>query len=254
MWTSLATSPSRSPLSNPAPLTAADALESLSRAAKPQKAAEMAAYHKVDRPYLGVANPEIDGMTRDWRRALSLPDRLALAEGLWDSNVHEGRIAAAKLLTQARIRPDDSDAWALICRWVPEFDAWAIADHASIAGQKRLVWQPERLEDVEAWTRSEHMWSRRAALVMTLPWTKLRNPKPEEIEARERILGWAAGYVSDPDWFIQKAVAWWLRELSRHAPDRSRQFLDDHGSQMKAFARREASRHLPPGADKGHHR
>ncbi|MDV7141796.1 DNA alkylation repair protein [Tropicimonas sp. TH_r6] len=232
-------------------MTAAAALDALSCAAQPGKAAEMAAYHKAERPYLGVANPDIDRMTRDWRRALPLADRLALAEALWASDVHEGRIAAAKLLTQARIRPDDGPAWELICRWVPEFDAWAVADHAAIAGQKRLVWAPARLDDVEPWTRSEHMWSRRAALVMTLPWTKLRNPKPEDLEIRERVLGWAAGYVSDPDWFIQKAVAWWVRDLSRHAPERSREFLVANGDQMKSFARREAARHLPSSADDG---
>ena len=216
----------------------------LSARAQPGRGAEMAAYHKVARPYLGVANPEIDRLARAWRRQLSLEDRLALAEALWQSNLHEGRLAAAKLLTQARIRPDDSAAWELICRWVPDFDAWAVADHASIAGQKRLVWNPDRLDRVETWTRSPHLWTRRAALVMTLPWTRLRNPKPAEIEIRERVLGWAEGYCDDPEWFIQKAVGWWLRDLSRHAPDRVRDFIDANGARMKRFAVREACRHL----------
>ena len=211
----------------------------------PAKASEMAAYHKVDRPYLGVANPVIDAHVKDWRKALSLDDRLALAAGLWDSNIHEARVAAAKLLTQARIRPDDTAAWELIASWVPGFDAWAIADHASIAGQKRLVWDPSRLDQVEGWTTSPHMWTRRAALVMTLPWTKQNHPKPAELEARDRILGWAATYVTDPEWFIQKAIGWWLRELSKHDPDRVRLFIAQHGDQMKPFARKEALRKLP---------
>ena len=41
-------------------------------------------------------------------------------------------------------------------------------------------------------------------------------PKPHEIQARERVLGWAAELVNDHDWFIQKAIAWWVRDLSRH--------------------------------------
>ena len=129
--------------------------------------------------------------------------------------------------------------------WVPGFDAWAIADHASIAGQKRLVWDPSRLDQVEGWTTSPHMWTRRAALVMTLPWTKQNHPKPAELEARDRILGWAATYVTDPEWFIQKAIGWWLRELSKHDPDRVRLFIAQHGDQMKPFARKEALRKLP---------
>jgi 3-methyladenine DNA glycosylase AlkD len=211
----------------------------------PSKAAEMRAYHKVDRPYLGVANPVIDAHVKDWRAALTLDERIALAAGLWDTNIHEGRIAAAKLLTQARLRPDDTAAWALIVSWVPDFDAWAIADHACIAGQKRLVADPTRLDIVEAWTTSEHMWTRRAALVMTLPWTKQNHPKPAEEAARDRILGWAASYVTDPEWFIQKAVGWWLRDLSKHDVPRVQAFLATYGDQMKPFARKEAARKLP---------
>ncbi len=220
------------------------AIDQLRAEAVPGKAGEMAKYHKADRTYLGVANPVIDAATKTWRAELSLEDRLALAAGLWKTDIHEGRIAAAKLLTQARIRPDDTPAWELIRSWVADFDAWAIADHASIAGQKRLVWMPERIDEIEPWTTSEHMWTRRAALVMTLPWARMNTPKPHELEIREQVLGWAAAYVPDRDWFIQKAVAWWLRDLSKRAPDRTRAFLEKHGDQMKPFARREAARHL----------
>ena len=108
-------------------------LEQLQALANPAKAVEMAAYHKADRPYLGVSNPEIDTLADGWRAELSLEDRLALAAGLWQTNIHEARIAAAKLLTQARIRPDEA-AWDLIVSWVPDFDAWAIEYHSSFAG------------------------------------------------------------------------------------------------------------------------
>lgn len=224
----------------------ADAIAALRAHADPAKASEMHRYHKVDRPYLGVANPVIDGMVKDWRAACDLDARLTLAQGLWKSNIHEGRIAAAKLLTQARIRPDDSGAWDLIVSWVPDFDAWAIADHVSIAGQKRLVADPARLDQVAEWSTSDHMWTRRAALVMTLPWTKQNHPKPDESAVRDRVLGWAASYATDHDRFIQKAVAWWLRELSKHDPDRVRAFLDTHGATLKPAAAKEAAAHLTP--------
>lgn len=209
-----------------------------------EDAAGAAAYHKADRPYLGVRNPVLTDLARDLRRTLALQDRLALASGLWDSNVHEARILAAKLLEQARLRPDDSAAWALIASWVPQFDAWAIADHASISGAKRLAADPSRLDTVEIWAGSDHMWSRRAALVMTLPWARLNTPKPAELAQRERILGLAAGLVRDRAWFVQKAIGWWLRDLSKRDPDRVRAFLAAHAEDMKPFAVREARRHL----------
>ena len=223
-------------------------LQQIEALGNPGKALEMQAYHKAPRRYLGVSVPELERLSTQWRAELSLDDRLALAASLWQTDVHEARVAAAKLLTQARIRPDDA-AWALIQSWVPDFDGWALADHASVAGQKRLVADPARLDTVEAWITSPHMWTRRAALVMTLPWTKQNFPKPQDLEIRDRVLGWCATLAHDPDWFIQKAVAWWVRDLSRHDAPRARAFLEAHGPDLKPFARNEAARHLPSEAD-----
>jgi 3-methyladenine DNA glycosylase AlkD len=228
-------------------MTPQTALSRLRAHGDADRAAQMAAYHKTDRAVLGVAMPVIDDLARGWRAGVTLDQRLSLAAGLWDTCVFDARLAAAKLLTQARIRPDDAAAWALICDWVPQFDGWAIADAVAIAGGKRLVADPARLDTVEVWTQSDLMWTRRAALVMTLPFARLNNPKPHEDAIRARVLGWAAGYVADRDWFIQKAVGWWLRDLSRHAPDLARDWLAAHGAGLKAFARKEAARHLRDG-------
>ncbi|MGJ8584545.1 MAG: DNA alkylation repair protein [Marinosulfonomonas sp.] len=224
-------------------MTLDDALSQLKALVQPGRDAEMAAYHKVDRPYLGVANPDINDLAKSWRTTLDVEERVALAHDLWGTNIFEARLAAAKLLTQARIRPDEA-AWNEILSWLPDFDSWAIADHAAMAGQRRLTADPTRIEQVESWTTSEDKWSRRAALVFTLPWTKQNFPKPDDLVIRDRILGWAASYVDDPDWFIQKSIAWWLRDLSKHDPDRTRKFLAEHGEKMKPFARKEAAKHL----------
>lgn len=221
------------------------AIAELRAAGDPERAAGAAAYHKVARPYLGVPVPVITEMAKRWRENLSLDDRVALARGLWDSDIHEAKVAAAKLLTQARIRPDDGAVWDLIASWAPGFDAWAMADHACDAGGRRLVADPSRIDTVEGWTVAPNMWTRRAALVITLPWTKLAFPKPADAAIRDRVLGWAAGYADDPEWFIQKAIAWWLRELSKHDAPRVRAFLAAHGERLKPFARREAGKYLP---------
>jgi 3-methyladenine DNA glycosylase AlkD len=218
-------------------------LQELQALADPAKADEMLAYHKATRPYLGIPVPQIEELTDRWRADLSLDDRIALAADLWRTDIHEARVAAAKLLTQARIRPDQA-AWDLIVSWVPDFDAWAIADHASIAGQKRLVADPSRLDTVEGWVASPHMWTRRAALVMTLPWTKQNFPKAQDLAIRARVLGWCATLAPDRDWFIQKAVAWWVRDLSKHDAEAARGFLARHGASLKPFAAKEAARHL----------
>lgn len=224
-------------------MTPEQGLAEIEAKADPTRAAGARAYHKANRVYLGVPNPVLNDMTTQWRRTLDVTQRIALAEGLWKTNIFEARLAAAKVLTQARIRPDES-VFDLLTSWAPDFDSWAIADHVCMAGQKRLTADPSRLDLIETWTTSDHMWTRRAALVITLPWTKQNHPKPEDAAARDRILGWAASYVPDQRWFIQKAIAWWVRDLSKHDAPRATAFLETHGSGLKPFALKEAGKYL----------
>jgi 3-methyladenine DNA glycosylase AlkD len=225
-------------------MTAEEALAALRAQAEPERAAQMQAYHKVDRVYLGLSNATVTELATGWRHALDLAARVDLARGLWASDVYEARIAAAKLFLQARIRPDDGPAWACLTGFVPDLDSWAIADAVAQAGAKRVVARPDRLDEIEGWTRSERMWTRRAALVFTLPFTRARHPSAVETAARDRILGWCAGYADDREWFIQKAVAWWVRDLSKKDPERAIDWLAEHGDRLKPWARKEAARHL----------
>ena len=224
-------------------MTLDDALSQMKAHIEPGRAEGMRGYHKIDREYLGIANGPLDDLAKEWRRSLSVDERVSLADGLWQTNIYEARVVAAKLLTQARIK-DDGAVWRLIASWVPDFDCWAIADHAMMAGQRRVTADPSRLDEVETWTTSDHMWTKRAALVITLPFNRTRDASDEERATRERVLNWAAGYVDDKQWFIQKAVAWWLRDLSKRDPERVKEFLETYGDQMKNFARKEASKYL----------
>ena len=226
------------------PLSASDALALIASERNSSKANEMRALHKVERTYLGVSNAVLDERARDWRRASPLSARIALAQELWATNIHEARVLAAKLLTQARMKPDEA-VWALICNWVPECDGWALADHVCTAGQKRLVATPARLAEISAWAASEQLWTRWATLAITAPFTRARHPKPVELEAREEVLGWASVYLDQPEPILHKAVAAWLRDLAKRDPDRVRAFLEKHGKRMQGAARREAMKNLP---------
>lgn len=218
-------------------------LDRLLALADPDQAQRMAAYHKAPRLYLGIGNPAIELLVREWRAERDLAHRIALAARLWQSDIHEARIAAARLLTQARI-PDDGEVWRLIRHWADDFDGLAITDHAMIAGQKRLIADPVRLDDIQPWLLDANIWKRRAVLTGTLPWAKMNHPRPDDLARRERILGWAASLADQPDWCIQKAIATWLHALSKRDTPRICAFLDEHGARMQPFARREAARHL----------
>ena len=137
-------------------MTLEDALSALKEHIEPGRGEQMKAYHKVDREYLGIGNGPLDDLAKSWRRIMTVEEKVELASSLWNTNIYEARIVAAKMLTQARIKSDDG-VWALLVSWVKDFDSWAIADHASMAGQRRLSADPTRIEDIEKWTTSDHM-------------------------------------------------------------------------------------------------
>lgn len=226
-------------------MTPEDAISALQAHADPARAAEMRAYHKQSRAVLGLSNALTGELATQWRTGLSPDALVTLAQGLWASDIFEARICAGKLFLQARIRPDDTAIWSTITRFVTDFDSWAIADAVAQGGQKRLMQDPTRLEAIEGWITAPDMWTRRAALVFTLPFTKSRHAGALEAAARARILGWCEALAPDRDWFIQKAIAWWLRELSKRDPATVTAWIDQHGGTLKPFAAKEAARYLP---------
>lgn len=227
-------------------------LKLLQATADTARAAEMAAYHKTPLPVLGVPNPVINDAVKAWRADKSVTEWLAEADALWASGVFEARIAAPKLLVKARI-PDpleEAAVWQRCLSWAADFDGWAIADHVADAAGRRVMADLTRLDDLEAWRSDPDLWAnfwvRRATLVYTLGLAKLTHPSEAQAAARARVLTWAEGLATDHQWFIQKAIGWWLRTLAPREPDTVRAFVDAHGDQLRAVARKEALRALPP--------
>ena len=67
-------------------MTLDDALSALKAKAQPGRDVEMAAYHKVERIYLGVANPDTNDMVKSWRQVLSIEECVTLSAELWATN------------------------------------------------------------------------------------------------------------------------------------------------------------------------
>jgi 3-methyladenine DNA glycosylase AlkD len=194
------------------------------------------AYQKSAAEHWGVPLPGMDAAIKETLGGLTQTRALELCRRLWREPVWDLKIVAGRILAQKSIEPDDK-VWAFVTERLTDLDGWAVADNLAMAGSRCLIAEPGRLDAVEGWIQSPHLWTRRAALVFTLPWTKeKRDP--------ERMLGWAAFLAEDRQWFIQKAVGWWLRELTKRDPKRVRRFLEDHGPKLTGVAKREATKYL----------
>ena len=201
-----------------------------------ERAEKEKSYQKSRWEHWGVPLPEMDLAIRRTLGDLGQDEALRLSRRLWSEPVWDLKMVAARILARKSVAPN-ARVWAFVTRRMADLDGWAVADNLANVGSRCLIADPSRLDVVEAWVESPHLWTRRAALVFTLAWTKAgRDP--------ERILAWAARLSGDRQWFIQKAVGWWLRELAKSDPERVRRFLADHGGALGAVARREASKYL----------
>ena len=204
--------------------------------ADPSRAERDRKYHKSTRRHWGITMPQLDKVVKRHARRHSPEQLLRLASALWMSGIYDLMTAAARIVGRGEI-PASPELWQTLDTWLNDVDGWALEDVLAPAAWKCLLQDPALLDDLERWTAHPDVWRRRAALVYTLPYAKPgRDP--------ERVLGWVAAYSSDPEWFIQKAVGWWLRELSRHDGPRVVAYLQSHWHQLKGVARKEASRCL----------
>ncbi|MGL4858662.1 MAG: DNA alkylation repair protein [Enterobacteriaceae bacterium] len=83
---------------------------------------------------------------------------------------------------------------------------------------------------------ADNFWLRRTAITLQLLWKQQTDLVWLERSILLRIV--------DQEFFIQKGIAWALREYSKTDPLWVAQFLDQHQHQLSALARREAGKYL----------
>ena len=211
-------------------------LARLSELGSPERAAQEKRYQKSSWEHWGVSLPNMDRAIRECLAGADQDTLLALCERLWREPVWDLKIVAGRVLGGKAIAPDKR-VWSFVLERMPDLDGWAVADNLQGAASRCLLADPRRLDGVETWVENPHLWTRRASLVFTLPWTK---PGGDP----QRMLGWAARLLEDREWFIQKAIGWWLRSLSKTSPERVKAFLSAHDGAAKGVARREATKYL----------
>lgn len=197
----------------------AAALARLRALGDPERAARDKAANRTGRETLGVPAAALGDLAKSLRDDLSVDHRVIVADALWQDGTFDARLLALRMLTQARIRPDDG-VWARLTEWVGQFDCRAISDAGAAAISRRLAAEPGRLDVVEGWTQAANVWTRRTAIAATAPWAKMNHPSEADLAVRERVLGWLAAMSGDARPVIRQAVEGWLRDLGKRDADR----------------------------------
>lgn len=149
---------------------------------------------------LGVSVPNIRRIAR------RLGTDQALAEGLWDSGIHEARILAVLIADPLTITPEVRD------RWVGDLDSWDVCDFAADLFGRTT--QPERV--IRAWARRPEPYVKRCAFAMIARAAVREKTWPD---ARfERFLPVIRRGAVDERNEVKKAVSWALRQIGKRNP------------------------------------
>jgi hypothetical protein len=162
-------------------------LQALRSLGSPERAEQEKRYQKSRWEHWGVALPNMDVAIRETLGDLSQERSLDLCQRLWREPVWDLRIVAGRILARKSIAPD-AKVWAFLTERLIDLDGWAVADNLAPVASRCLIEDPGRLDAVEAWIESPHLWTCRAALVF--------HPALGEGEARRRTdarLGRATG-------------------------------------------------------------
>ena len=200
---------------------------------------------------LEAARPANTAAVRLVRRRLSLDLKSAPAElvrrvafALTARDGPSDRFIAAELLAAHPAAMGTLDAEDLR-RLGRGMDSWDDVDVFAcfLSGP---AWRTLQLSDAEIrrWARSPNRWWRRAAVVSTVP---LNNRARGGTGDPARTLALCRLVLADRDPMVVKALSWALRELSKRDSTAVRQFINKHGAEMPALARREVRTKLETG-------
>lgn len=196
------------------PMTCDAALAALKSAGDADRATQLAKLPNAGEVF-GVPAAQMEEFARAWRQDIDLEARLELARELWETDVLEARLMAAKLLTQARIK-DDAAIWEQIIIWLDQAGNWTIVDVLCAAGSRRLMADISRIETVEKLAYTDTVLARRASLLLTEKLAKSPHPSEAEQAALDRACEWLPAFLEDDKKDVHRTAQSWVRSLAKH--------------------------------------
>jgi 3-methyladenine DNA glycosylase AlkD len=200
-------------------------------------------YHKSSKDFYGLYNRDLTEAFRavfPRKVEMDCKEVIPLALQLWASNWFEEQAAGLSLLARMvkQLTPKDLP---MLKKIADECEGWAMLDYLATLhlGMLALDYGEAIYSKVRKWTKSKHMWTRRAAILIHV--------LPARKKALNERYAWSTfeELLHEKEFFIRKAIGWTLRECSRYYPEKVFEFIRDHVDQMSGLTLREGSRKLP---------
>lgn len=172
--------------------------------------------------FIGLRVPQIRTVAKKYYKI-----DLFVVQELLDSAFHEIRFLALVVLNHQYKKKIHSreEVYALYVKNFHRINNWDLVDVSAknITGAY-LFEKEDRLVVLQKWAKSQHLWTRRIAVLSCFHFIP-KNQFSEAIEIAEIL-------VQDPHDLMHKAVGWMLREIGKRDQEIEEKFLKKHYQHM----------------------
>ena len=216
--------------------------KTLSNNSNPERAEKEKSYLKSPYKFFGVPVPFMEKMAKDFKRENKDIDKKSvfeLAERLWDSEYHQEKTLAIKLLQQFSEHLD-YESMPMLERMLSESTGWDHVDGISTHLVEAVLRKDRKAYGyLKKWSKSENFWMRRASLISQILLFREGNGD------KELFFSFAERMIGEKEFFIRKAIGWGLRDMSKVYPDAVFGFLMKFKGKASGLTLREGSKRLP---------
>jgi 3-methyladenine DNA glycosylase AlkD len=204
------------------------------------QAQKMSAYMRDKFEFYGVSKPTRAILFKNWwnekGKSLSRQEFWDVVFNMWDATCREEQYWAVEMLLKLKKSDFQEDDLHKIQTLIVSKSWWdtvdLIASNTLTSFSEEFPYLTENW--VDSWTESGNLWLKRATLIFQLKLKK--NTKLELLSQQISFL------KTDKEFFIQKAIGWALREVSKWNPEWVKQQIQFHD--LESLAKREASKYL----------
>lgn len=213
-------------------------LKTLQNLASEQKRIGMEAYMKHQFSFLGTPSELRKQGLREHIQNFGLPsdDQFeSVIRALWNIKKRELNYCAQELVSRKKwFQKKES---IRLIEWMITSDSWwdtvdFIA--ASLVGAYFTSFPDQKEEIARQWNASSNMWLIRSSILFQLKYKE----KTDTVLLSQLI----SPHLRSKEFFIQKAIGWSLRQVSKTNPEFVRAFIDSHD--LKPVSQREAIKYI----------
>lgn len=213
-----------------------DALRKLFQAnSNPEKAIEMERYMKHNFPFIGLQAPIRRTIQKQWinsNKSLSIDQKWELIFELWRQPEREFQLTAVDWLIQWNKKDWFIDDHKKLEQLIVSKSWWDTVDLLAsncVANFIPLFYKTD-YSLLYSWGKSNNIWLQRTCLLFQLKYKSNVNIP--------LLTEFVSDFHSNKDFFIQKAIGWSLRELSKIYPNQTKEIIAKYA--IEGLAKREA--------------